>query len=117
MDGTELVKDETTESLKILLESTRSLLRSTSPEEVVGILMRTVRMAGGQLVPAADASSDTTPLDISLGQGAPLLADLPKRGLVSRSFPRLVEDARWMVHRLEHLERVEEDATVDALTG
>ena len=78
--------------------ATRSLLMIRTPEGAVDVLVALVRELGGDVVAAAEAGEDALPLDLSLGEGPPLLpvADpfSVSRLHLERCLPTVVEDAR-----------------------
>ena len=114
--GTDLVAEA--EAIARML---RRLLRIRSAAAAAALLQRTVRELGGGLVLATDAGDDALPVDVSLGEGPPLL---PRAALQStartqleRVIPRLTEDARQAVDLLRRQERLQTQSDVDVLTG
>ena len=109
------------ESVTVLLDSTRALLRVEAAEQAVGVLMDTVTALGGSTVPAARGSAEALPIDISLGLADPVLPtallDSRAHALLSSLLPSLVEDARVAARRVERLSSLSEEADTDPLTG
>ncbi len=109
------------EVAQILLDSARSLLRVTSAEQAVGTLMSAVAELGGTCVPAAQAPATAIPMDISLGQAAPLLPMAPPGSAARRDIehvlPALVEDARAAADNASRISRMSEQIDTDPLTG
>ena len=99
----------------------RGLLRVSSAAGAVDLLQRTVRRMGGTMVPAAAAGDDVLAIDVSLGEGPPLLVEVERftvaRMQLERLLPRLVEDAREAVHLLRRTERLRDETSRDSLTG
>lgn len=75
----------------------------------------------GMLVPASEASKEALPVDVSLGEGPPMLVEVDRftvaRMQLERWLARLVEDARQGVDLLRHTERLAAETTRDELTG
>lgn len=109
------------ETLRVLLDSTRSLLRVTSAQQAAGVLVRTVTALGGTTAPASVAPPDALPIDIGLGESEPLLAlaapDSRVRANLEGCLPALVEDARSAADRATQLARLSEEVGTDPLTG
>jgi len=99
----------------------RGLLRAHSPHDAVDLLQQTIFRMGGTLVPVSDASDDALPIDVSLGEGPPVVVEVGHftvaRMQLERLLPLLVEDARQAVDLLRRTERLEKDSTRDRLTG
>ena len=86
----------------------RGLLRVTSAPAAVDLLHDTIRRLGGEVVPVAEARADALPVDVSLGEGPPMLVEAEllsvARMQLERLLPRLVEDARHGVALLRRTE-------------
>ena len=99
----------------------RGLLRVQTPEGAVELLQQTVRRLGGQVVLASENDTDALPLDVSLGEGPPMVATAEPfsvaRMQLERTLPRLVEDARQAIDLLRQAERLTEETNCDLLTG
>jgi len=112
---------QTGDTLRVLLDSTRMLLRMDSAEQAVGVLMQAVTELGGSTVPAARAPADALPIDISLGEADPVLPLAPPgsaaRRNLERLLPALVEDARTAADRAGCLSRLSGQVDTDPLTG
>jgi diguanylate cyclase (GGDEF)-like protein len=104
-----------------IYRATRSLLRIHSAEEAVGILIDAVKQLGGGTVPARIGHPDSLPVDISLGEGEPLLPTAPAGSAARRHLqefvPHLAEDARVALELTRRVERLAREAGVDSLTG
>ncbi|MEO8693429.1 MAG: GGDEF domain-containing protein [Acidimicrobiales bacterium] len=99
----------------------RGLLRIREASQAARLLQNTAVALGGSLVPAADAGPDALPLDLSLGEGEPVLVEADPMSVarlqLERFLPRLIEDAREAVDLLRRNERLEDASKTDRLTG
>ena len=104
-----------------IYRATRSLLRVATAEEAVGIIIEAVKQLGGGAVPARVGSPDALPVDISLGEGEPLLPTAPAGSTARRHLeefvPNLAEDARVALELNRRVDRLAREAGVDMLTG
>ncbi len=86
-------------------EAVRDLLRASDPGEVRDTLVGLVERLGGQVGEAALQDDTVMPVDLSFGEGPPLLpraaATSVARMRLEAVLPLLVEDARVLVHRLQ----------------
>ncbi len=86
-------------------EAVRDLLRAGDPVEVRDTLVSLVERLGGQVGEAALQDDTVMPVDLSFGEGPPLLPRAPSTSLarmrLEAVLPLLVEDARVLVHRLQ----------------
>src|ERR1039458_6809353 len=80
-----------------------------------------VRELGGQLVPAGTDDASVIPVDVSFGDGKPLLAAAPlgsaARALLDRHLASFLLDARHVLQLSGRNERLAESASTDKLTG
>lgn len=85
-------------------EAARHLLRASSPGDVRDTLAGLVQRLGGQVGEAALQDDTVMPVDLSFGEGPPLLPRAPSTSVarmrLEAVLPLLVEDARVHVHRL-----------------
>ena len=90
--------------LETVHQATRALLYITSVREVTEILAAAVHRLGGQTTPASQADSWALPIDLSFGDGEPILPVAEPLTLVrmqlEQVLPGLVEDARRAVQLL-----------------
>lgn len=104
-----------------IYRATRSLLRIHSAEEAVGVIIDAVKKLGGGTAPARVGHPDALPMDISLGEGEPLLATAKPGSTARRHLeefvPNLAEDARIALELNRRVERLAREAGVDMLTG
>lgn len=102
-----------------IYQATRSLLRVSSTEEAVAVIVLAVRQLGGDTSPARSGHPDALPLDISLGEGEPLIVtarcDSDARRQLEEFVPQLRDDARLALNR--SADRLAREAGVDSLTG
>jgi diguanylate cyclase (GGDEF)-like protein len=113
--------ETTASSSAVVTGILRGLLRIRSAGHAAQVLQEAVRELGGSVAPAAEAGPDALPIDLSLGEGPPVLATAEPMSVarmqLERILPRLVEDARHAVDLLRYAERLEVDANRDQLTG
>ena len=104
-----------------LLDATRSLLRLRTVSEARRVAEQLVRELGGWLVPADSDHPGVLPVDVSFGDGAPLLAAAPPgsaaHALLERHLAPFLLDARQVLQVSERNERLAESASTDLLTA
>jgi len=104
-----------------LHEATRSLLRLRTVGEARRITEYLVRELGGWLVPAGTDDPGVLPVDVSFGDGEPLLVAAPpgsaERTLLERHLAPFLLDARQVLQLSERTDRLAESASTDVLTG
>ena len=102
-------------------EATRSLLRLRTGGDARRVAEHLVRELGGQLVPAGTDDPSVIPVDVSFGDGEPLLAAAPPgsaaRALLERHLAPFLLDARHVLQLSGRNERLAESASTDLLTG
>jgi diguanylate cyclase (GGDEF)-like protein len=108
-------------ALSAVLDATRALLWIESPTAVAVLAYDLVETLGGRVIPAADATEDALPVDVSFGVGEPALPAAPQAGmarmLLERHLPAFVEDAKRALELLHRPSHVARDTSIDALTG
>ena len=96
------------ELLQAIHEATRGLLYITSTREASEILIGVVLRLGGSTIPAGQADSWALPIDLSFGEGEPVLPVAEPLSLarmhLEQVLPGLVEDARRAVQLLRRSE-------------
>jgi DNA-binding transcriptional MerR regulator len=96
------------EMLQATHQATRALLYITSAREATEILVAAVHRLGGSTIPASQADSWALPIDLSFGEGEPLLPVAEPLSLarmqLEQVLPGLVEDARRAVLLLRRSE-------------
>jgi diguanylate cyclase (GGDEF)-like protein len=104
-----------------LHEATRSLLRLRTTGDARRVAQHLVRELGGRLVPAGDDDPGVIPIDLSFGDGEPLLAAAPPgsaaRVLLEQHLASFLLDARHVLQLSDRTERLAESASTDLLTG
>jgi diguanylate cyclase (GGDEF)-like protein len=104
-----------------LHEATRSLIRLRTVGEARRATEQLVRELGGWLVPVGTDEPGVIPVDVSFGDGEPLLAAaLPGSAagtLLERHLAPFLLDARQVLQLSERNERLAESASTDLLTG
>lgn len=104
-----------------VLDATRDLLWVRSASDAQEVAERFVRDLGAEVVPAAPPHRDAIPVDLSFGGGAPVVPvappGSPAREALHRHLGRFVRDAVRAIEMVARAERLEEDASIDLLTG
>ncbi len=99
------------EVLQTTHQATRGLLYITSAREATEILAAAVQRLGGSTIPAGQADSWALPIDLSFGEGEPILPVAEPLSLarmqLEQVLPGLVEDARRAVQLLRRSEDVD----------
>jgi DNA-binding transcriptional MerR regulator len=96
------------EVLQATHQATRALLYITSVREATEILAAAVQRLGGATIPASQADNWALPIDLSFGDGEPILPVAEPLSLarmqLEQLLPGLVEDARRAVQLLRRSE-------------
>ena len=106
--------------LRAAYAATRRLLRTRDALAAQQIVLTLCRALGADVATADADLPDSVPMDISLGEGEPLLpitGDPRVRALLSRYLVPVVSDARSIVESGLSSERLVQMATIDTLTG
>jgi DNA-binding transcriptional MerR regulator len=94
--------------LQTIHQATRGLLYITSAQEATEILVAAVHRLGGSTIPAGQANGWALPIDLSFGDGEPILPVAEPFSLarmqLEQVLPGLVEDARRAVQLLRRSE-------------
>jgi len=97
--------------LETVHQATRGLLYIASAREATEILIAAVRRLGGSTIPAGQADSWALPIDLSFGEGEPILPVAEPLSLarmqLEQMLPGLVEDARRAVQLLRRSESLD----------
>lgn len=120
-EATDPVTDQAPRVPLAVLEATRSLLWVQSARDARRAAIDLVRALGADLVAAGSSDRDVIPVDVSFGEGEPLLpvaaANSAARTLLDRYLTPFVLDARRVLELAGRAERLAESASTDALTG
>ncbi len=104
-----------------VLAATRELLWIETPADARDVAVALIDTLGGSVVPATGADDTALPIDVSFGEGGPLLPSAPPMSithmLLSRHLPGFVRDAHRAVELAQRTRRLAHDAEVDQLTG
>ncbi|MGD0246836.1 MAG: diguanylate cyclase, partial [Streptosporangiaceae bacterium] len=102
-------------------QATRSLLWLRTSGDARRIAEHLVRELGGRLVPAGTDDPGMLPVDVSFGDGEPLLPAAPPgsaaHALLERHLAPFLLDARHLLELSGRNERLAESASTDVLTG
>jgi DNA-binding transcriptional MerR regulator len=95
--------DVDSEAVLAAYETARMMMRTARPEELRNALVALVERLGGTVGPAAEQDEEVLPVDLSMGEGPPVLPRAPASSLarmrIEAILPGLVEDARELAHR------------------
>jgi len=106
--------------LRAAYVATRKILRTHDALAAQLVVLTLCRTLGAEVASAEVDLPDSMPMDLSLGEGEPLLpvTDNPRvRELLARYLMPAVSDARLMVESGRAAERLVQMATIDVLTG
>lgn len=104
-----------------VLTATRELLWIETPADAKAVAIALVEALGGEVVPAETAGAAALPVDVSFGEGRPVLpaaaGSSSVRAALVRHLPAFVRDAHRAVELAVRTQRLAEDAEIDVLTG
>lgn len=104
-----------------VLDATRALLWIGTQADAAEVARDLVGSLGGRTVSARESDEDALPVDLSFGEGDPLLPAAPAasvaRMLLERHLPTFIRDAHRALELADQPARLAQDAAVDALTG
>jgi len=107
--------------LEAVLDATRQLLWIATPADATSVTMNLITALGGQTHPARSSPGNALPMNVSFGEGEPLLPCAPElsvaRLLLERHLPTFILDAQRALELADKTVRLAEDASVDTLTG
>lgn len=106
--------------LRAAYVATRNILRTRDARAARDIVLALCRALGAEVATAEAGLPDSVPMDMSLGEGEPLLpvtSDPRVRFLLTRYLVPAVSDARSVVENKHTSERLVQMATIDTLTG
>ena len=95
--------DVDSEAVLAAYQAARVMMRAASPRELREALVALVERLGGTVGPAAEQDEEVLPVDLSLGEGPPVLPRAPASSIsrmrLEAVLPGLVEDARELALR------------------
>ena len=95
--------DVDSEAVLVAYQTARVMMRAASPRELRDALVALVERLGGTVGPAAEQDEEVLPVDLSMGEGPPVLPRAPGSSItrmrLEAILPGLVEDARELAHR------------------
>lgn len=95
--------DVDSEAVLVAYQTARAMMRAAGPRDLRDALVALVERLGGTVGPAAEQDDEVLPVDLSMGEGPPVLPRAPALSLarmrIERILPGLVEDARVLAHR------------------
>ena len=95
--------DVDSEAVLLAYQTARVMMRATRPRDLRDALVALVERLGGTVGPAVEQDEEVLPVDLSLGEGPPVLPRAPAPSLarmrLEAILPGLVEDARELAHR------------------
>lgn len=109
-----------TRDIELAYAATREILRARDAAAAKEIVLKLCIALGAEVTSAEDDDGRALPIDLSLGEGDPLLPVSDDEGVryaLTRYLVPAVSDARTVVERGLSSERLVENATRDALTG
>lgn len=97
--------DVDSEGVLVAYQTARMLMRAAHPRELRDALVALVERLGGTVGPAAEQDDEVLPVDLSMGEGSPVLPRAPAHSLarmrLEAILPGLVEDARELANHLQ----------------
>ena len=96
--------DVDSEGVLLAYETARVMMRAGRPRELRDALVALVERLGGTVGAAAEQDDEVLPVDLSMGEGPPVLPRAPAHSLarmrLEAILPGLVEDARELANHL-----------------
>ena len=98
-----ILGDVDSEAVLVAYQAARALMRAAHPGDVRDVLVALVERLGGTVGPAAEQDEEVFPVDLSMGEGPPVLPRAPAASIarmrLEAILPGLVEDARELANR------------------
>lgn len=95
--------DVDSEAVLVAYQTARALMRAAHPGDLRDALVALVERLGGTVGPAAEQDDEVLPVDLSMGEGPPVLPRAPAASMarmrLEAILPGLVEDARELANR------------------
>lgn len=97
-----LSPDVDSEAVLVAYQTARVMMRAARPRDLRDALVALVERLGGTVGPAAEQDQEVLPVDLSMGEGAPVLPRAPAASVarmrLEAILPGLVEDARELAY-------------------
>lgn len=94
--------DVDAEAVLVAYQTARVMMRAPRPRDLRDALVALVERLGGTVGPAAEQDEEVLPVDLSMGEGPPVLPRAPSASLarmrLEAILPGLVEDARELAN-------------------
>jgi DNA-binding transcriptional MerR regulator len=91
------------EGVLVAYQTARAMMRAANPREIRDALVGLVERLGGTVGEAAEQDEEVLPVDLSMGEGPPVLPRAPAASIarmrLEALLPGLVEDARELANR------------------
>lgn len=95
--------DVDSEAVLVAYQTARAMMRAAHPRDVRDLLVALVERLGGTVGPAAEQDEEVVPVDLSMGEGPPVLPRAPAASVarmrLEAILPGLVEDGRDLANR------------------
>ena len=95
--------DVDSEAVLVAYQTARAMMRAAHPRDLRDALVALVERLGGTVGPAAEQDDEVLPVDLSMGEGSPVLPRAPAASIarmrLEAILPGLVEDARELANR------------------
>lgn len=94
--------DVDSEAVLVAYQTARAMMRASHPRDLRDSLVALVERLGGTVGPAAEQDDEVLPVDLSMGEGPPVLPRAPATSIarmrLEAILPGLVEDARELAN-------------------
>lgn len=95
--------DVDSEAVLVAYQTARAMMRAAHPRDLRDALVALVERLGGTVGAAAEQDEEVLPVDLSMGEGPPVLPRAPAASIarmrLEAILPGLVEDARELANR------------------
>jgi DNA-binding transcriptional MerR regulator len=95
--------DVDSEAVLVAYQTARAMMRAAHPRDLRDALVALVERLGGTVGAAAEQDEEVLPVDLSMGEGPPVLPRAPAASMarmrLEAILPGLVEDARELANR------------------
>lgn len=108
------------DALAVIFDATRRLLWIESPAQARRLACEVIASLGGSIVEANLANGASLPVDVSFGDGPPIVPVAPlgtaARQILEELLPTFIVDVRRALELGEQVDRFAEEASLDVLT-